>query len=69
MQLYTKYLKTIYLQGSCFLQMLRVAIFVLKHKVNLLSLMFSGKHFQKEAPSHIKALANVSNVSHHEVVV
>ena len=74
MQLYTKYLKNIYLQGSCFFQLLRVAI-VLKHKVDLLSLIFSGKDFQKKALSHIKvflvlftleALANVSNFNYHE---
>ena len=34
--------------------MLRVAIFLLKHEVDLLSLMFSGKEFQMEAPSYIK---------------
>ena len=35
-------------------QMLRVAIFLLKHEIDLLSLMFSGKEFQMEAPSYIK---------------
>ena len=34
--------------------MLRVAIFLLKHEIDLLSLMFSGKEFQMEAPSYIK---------------
>ena len=33
--------------------MLRVAIFLLKHAVDLLSLMFSGKELQMEAPSYI----------------
>ena len=35
-------------------QMLRVAIFLLKHEIDLLSLMFSGKELQMEAPSYIK---------------
>ena len=37
-------------------QMLRVATFLLKHAVDLLSLMFSGEEFQMEAPSCIKLL-------------
>ena len=53
--------------------MQRVAIFLLKHEIELLSLIFSGKEFQMEAPSYIKlffilywALANVSNLNCHE---
>ena len=34
--------------------MQRVAIFLLKHEIELLSLIFSGKEFQMEAPSYIK---------------
>ena len=60
MRIYTKYLKknkkkTNYLFTTMILfQMLRVAIFLLKHEIDLLSLMFSGKEFQMEAPSYIK---------------
>ena len=53
MQIYNKYLKTIYLQ-DCIFRMLRVAIFLLKQEIDLLSLIFSGKEFQMEAPSYIK---------------
>ena len=55
MRIYTKYLKkkqkkTNYLFTTMILfQMLRVAIFLLKHEIDLLSLMFSGKEFQMEA--------------------
>lgn len=35
-------------------QMLRVAIFLLKHESDLLSLIFSGKEFQMEPPSYNK---------------
>ena len=34
--------------------MQRVAIFLLKHEIELLSLIFFGKEFQMEAPSYIK---------------
>ena len=34
--------------------MRRVAIFLLKHEIELLSLIFSGKEFQMETPSYIK---------------
>ena len=34
--------------------MLRVAIFLLKQEIDLLSPIFSGKEFQIEAPSYIK---------------
>ena len=34
--------------------MLRVAIFLLEQEIDLLSLIFSGKEFQMEAPSYIK---------------
>ena len=34
--------------------MRRVAIFLLKREIDLLSLMFSGKEFQMEAPSYMK---------------
>ena len=60
MRIYTKYLKknkkkTNYLFTTMILfQMLRVAIFLLKHEIDLLSLMFSGKEFQMEALSYIK---------------
>ena len=60
MRIYTKYLKknkkkTNYLFTTMILfRMLRVAIFLLKHEIDLLSLMFSGKEFQMEAPSYIK---------------
>ena len=53
MQIYNKYLKTIYLQDFIF-QMLRVAIFLLKQEIDLLSPIFSVKEFQIEAPSYIK---------------
>ena len=53
MQIYNKYLKTIYLQ-DCIFQMLRVAIFLLKQEIDLLSLIFSGKEFQMEAPLYRK---------------
>ena len=55
MRIYTKYLKKNYLFTRMILvQMLRVAIFLLKNEIDLLSLMFSGKEFQMEAPSYIK---------------
>ena len=54
--------------------MLRVTIFLLKQEIDLLSLIFSGKEFQMEAPSYIKlssyclywALANVPNLKYHD---
>ena len=56
MRIYTKYLKQKnYLFTRMILfQMLRVAIFLLRHEIDLLSLMFFGKEFQMEAPSYIK---------------
>ena len=49
MLIYTNYLKKNYLFTRMILfQMLRVVIFLLKHAVDLLSLMFSGKEFQLE---------------------
>ena len=79
MRIYTKYLRkklsiSIYKLRMILFQMLRVAIFLLKHEIDLLSLMFSGKEFQMEAPSCINfpsyclywALVNESNLKYHE---
>ena len=51
-----KYSKSIYLQDSWIMlfQKVRVAIFLLKHEIDLLSLIYCGMEFQIEAPSYIK---------------
>ena len=54
MRIYTKHLKNYLFTRMILFQMPRVAIFLLKHEVDLLSLMFSGKEFQMEVPSYIK---------------
>ena len=59
-----KYSKSIYLQDSWIMlfQKVRVAIFLLKHEIDLLSLIYCGMDFQIEAPSYIKLFFTIVRI-------
>jgi hypothetical protein len=55
MQIYINQKVSIYkIYEIMLFQKVRVAIFLLKHEIDLLSLIYCGKEFQIEAPSYIK---------------